>query len=599
MYLHQRSNGFWYFRRRVPTDLAGVIDPKQFHYSLKTKIRRDAVNLYAAALAESEKVIEEAREKIKAAVESGNAGLYPSWSERRRIEVEKRKRGHTKVFSQYNESDIQFLFRSWYEGARKKTEANYRDAFLLNDAEERAQILQDLREDERYLVHNTFDARDMAVSGIVRKILEAEDCSHPQNWLQDPLFRRFYGMIFEGLLQLKRISISLIQNYEMPQGLPALGESVFVGMQHAPLHASVSVSNAVTLKELLTKFEEEPSRQHLRETTRKEYQIIYRALREHLGENRPLVLITREDVKAVAETFRYLPSRATLNNRSEPLKQIAERAKREGKTADVKTYNKKAHNLSAIFRYAHVEQMIGQNLGQSLALPEPPASAEEKPGYSVEQLNTIFGGYFFRQFITDGNALQMTPNHEMRPCYFWVPLLGLFLGARSNELLQIKTNNVFVRDGVNVVKLEGRVKNYLAFRLVPIHPELVRLGFLDYVERVKSANLDRIFPDAKLACDGKYSTWFQKPFARYLTKVGVKHGRGECFHTFRHTWTGGLRRGGVAEEYRQALGGWKRSNASAETRYGPQHFPLLHSMLCKLDFPGLLLDHLRPVQVSS
>ena len=49
MYLHRRNNGFYYFRRRVPSDLIGVIDPKEFQYSLGTNVRRDASALEKAA----------------------------------------------------------------------------------------------------------------------------------------------------------------------------------------------------------------------------------------------------------------------------------------------------------------------------------------------------------------------------------------------------------------------------------------------------------------------------------------------------------------------------------------------------------------------
>jgi hypothetical protein len=43
MYLYRRSNGIWYFRRRVPADLQGIIDPKRFHYSLRTKNKSEAI----------------------------------------------------------------------------------------------------------------------------------------------------------------------------------------------------------------------------------------------------------------------------------------------------------------------------------------------------------------------------------------------------------------------------------------------------------------------------------------------------------------------------------------------------------------------------
>ena len=127
-----------------------------------------------------------------------------------------------------------------------------------------------------------------------------------------------------------------------------------------------------------------------------------------------------------------------------------------------------------------------------------------------------------------------------------------------------------------------------------MHPEVIRLGFLDYIERVRKAGYDMAFPDAKKASDGRYSTWFQKPFARYLKQIGIKSGRKECFHSFRHTWVTGMRRADVSEEIRRAIGGWKRGNESAEIGYGAQDFPRLLKYLEMLEYPGLVLSHLLP-----
>jgi len=49
MYLRQR-NGIWYFRRRVPSDLKGIIEPGRFHYSLGTRNRKEAVTAYSGGM---------------------------------------------------------------------------------------------------------------------------------------------------------------------------------------------------------------------------------------------------------------------------------------------------------------------------------------------------------------------------------------------------------------------------------------------------------------------------------------------------------------------------------------------------------------------
>jgi len=84
MYLRQR-NGIWYFRRRVPTDLVGVIEPGKFHFSLHTNNRQAAVRAYADALRRSEYEIEQARAKLRADAETGRVEVHPTRRKSQRI----------------------------------------------------------------------------------------------------------------------------------------------------------------------------------------------------------------------------------------------------------------------------------------------------------------------------------------------------------------------------------------------------------------------------------------------------------------------------------------------------------------------------------
>jgi len=142
---------------------------------------------------------------------------------------------------------------------------------------------------------------------------------------------------------------------------------------------------------------------------------------------------------------------------------------------------------------------------------------------------------------------------------------------------------------VKALKLEGMVKNQYASGWVPLHPKLIEFGLLHYVENVRASGYENLFPDAKKACDKKYSTWFQKPWANYLRRLGVKKGRKECFHTFRHNWNEGLRRADVREEIQDRLGGWK-TPGSAGRNYGRQPMDRLLKYLEKLEYPGLDLN---------
>jgi len=66
----------------------------------------------------------------------------------------------------------------------------------------------------------------------------------------------------------------------------------------------------------------------------------------------------------------------------------------------------------------------------------------------------------------------------------WVPWLCAFTGARVGELAQLRRQDVFQRDGIWVIRITpeaGTVKTNEA-RAVPIHQQLIELGFLQFVE---------------------------------------------------------------------------------------------------------------------
>lgn len=110
---------------------------------------------------------------------------------------------------------------------------------------------------------------------------------------------------------------------------------------------------------------------------------------------------------------------------------------------------------------------------------------------------------------------------------FWVPLIGLFTGARSGEIIQLRVEDVREEHGVphfdiNDDGADKRLKTAHSKRTTPVHPVLVELGLLDHVERQKRQGEQRLFPEMKMGEDGYYSSPHSKHFRRFLVAVGVK-----------------------------------------------------------------------------
>ncbi len=65
-----------------------------------------------------------------------------------------------------------------------------------------------------------------------------------------------------------------------------------------------------------------------------------------------------------------------------------------------------------------------------------------------------------------------------------------------------------------------RIKSKAAFREIPLHSELLRLGILNYVNKLRGRNELRLFPELKEGRDG-YGQAASKWFARYREKCGI------------------------------------------------------------------------------
>ncbi|MDX1555944.1 MAG: DUF6538 domain-containing protein [Xanthomonadales bacterium] len=117
-------------------------------------------------------------------------------------------------------------------------------------------------------------------------------------------------------------------------------------------------------------------------------------------------------------------------------------------------------------------------------------------------------------------------------------VLGLYTGARVGEVAQIKVDH-FKVDGDGVaLELQGDFKTNTSRRRIPIHPDLIRLGLMDWVEAKRQAGFDRLFPTVRLdASAGKGST-FTKGCLKLIEILGLEktvETRKLGFHSFRST----------------------------------------------------------------
>ena len=113
------------------------------------------------------------------------------------------------------------------------------------------------------------------------------------------------------------------------------------------------------------------------------------------------------------------------------------------------------------------------------------------------------------------------------------------------------------------------LKTVNAIRQVPIHPRLIELGLLEYVDALKAAGYDRLFPELKHNKIKGYraaaSKWFNE---NYFGKVlGFPRDGKKTFHSLRHTFINAVDEFESNERTIAQLVGHVRGSTTAMTTY--------------------------------
>lgn len=243
--------------------------------------------------------------------------------------------------------------------------------------------------------------------------------------------------------------------------------------------------------------------------------------------------------------------------------------------------NTKLRNFNTLMRFAVREaRIIKLNPAADITISVTVDPEEEVQPFDLSALKSIFGSPVY---LSDARPLAGSGEAA-----YWLPLLALYTGARLNELGQLRPKDILQLPYVDeqeeerqawvirivADKADGlRLKNKWSARRLPIHSELIRLGFLAYVATMEEQGQSRIFPELR---PDKYDTitanW-SKWFGRYLRGTcGVADER-MVFHSFRHAFKDYARESEIAEDVSDAISG-HRGQAVARKYGSSLSFPL-------------------------
>lgn len=193
------------------------------------------------------------------------------------------------------------------------------------------------------------------------------------------------------------------------------------------------------------------------------------------------------------------------------------------------TVEKKLGFIRAVFNLAEDNSRIEKNPSDGVKVSMPKNPQKPRVEFDSKDIALIFSQpLFVSKEIPEGKQ----PGGIAA---YWLPLLGMFTGARLEELGQMLVSDVKNADGIWFLDInneeEKQVKNVASVRQVPIHSKLIELGFLEYVRSLPADG--RVFPLLYRAQDGKLTNNFSKWFGRWKREIGITDGR-KTFHSFRH-----------------------------------------------------------------
>lgn len=408
---------------------------------------------------------------------------------------------------------------------------NYSDEFL-------SEVLSDVEEEERQRVKQVNDRKLQEIVAEAKTKLQLEELAERYEAELDHQRATFHAQLKQANLEAQNNALKAaiaVQRYA-PSPSPILqGEN---SLQPLP-DASIP-----KLKDVVDRFLDK-YQQDKKPAMFKKHKPVLSMLLDVVG-NKPITALRQADLNDFFDLLGLLPPRWADECRKRSLS-IRELAELEFDiTIGPKTFEDTY--IASIRPFLKAAKKDWQDQGFPLGLTtegiEYTGDREEdeskqralKPG----ELARLFQGPEMNAFASSPETAQ----------YFWLPHIGLFTGARVNEICQINPQSDVLQDEATGIwylwittetpadpRVRKSVKTGEA-RKVPIHKKLIELGFLSYVERIKRNGAKLLFPQwqpINRRASGAAEKWFRQLLRDLNLRDEPPKAKVLGMHIFRHT----------------------------------------------------------------
>lgn len=547
------SSGIYYLRRRVPEALQSLLG-REYKRSLATKDASEAKRAFAAAWVESEALFASARAQLE-----GTAQLTAK--------------------------DIQKLAASWFHKELDEMERTGEFSPLLLIDRTYVDPHGDVEREDISTLRQYADEhpRDDWKADVLPKINQTlREHRLPPVPQTSPVFPSLLAAFREHLFKLSDLA------FLRHSGNWTATADVLPSAPVQPEHRIQTTAKGLHLSTLFQQYSNDKlltdGDNRSNRKTLDEYRSTITRFTELFGDL-PVPAINRQVVQEFRQALAQMPSSGKDIRKLNARQQIAKAQSEKLPTLTAATIRKQLKSLSSVLGFAAQLGIINENPVSASGVTKRLAKATAKaPGalrrkdYNLDELRRIFSG----------------PVHaggwsaEKDAALFWLPLLMYYTGARREELAQLSARDVIATkveppylsilatpdesDEDRTVKTQG------SRRTVPLHEDLVTLGFLDYARGLPQDG--QLFPRLKPNPAGWYGHNFGKRWAKYLRDTLHLNSPASPSHGFRHTFKTMCRQAGIPEEVHDAITG--HSDGSVSRAYGSMPLRRMAEELTKL-----------------
>lgn len=287
------------------------------------------------------------------------------------------------------------------------------------------------------------------------------------------------------------------------------------------------------------------------EGDKQEHRTTFKQMREVLGDM-PIKDITKNDIISCVDFMK------------------ATKGKKGNATVSYKTINKKLSCMRGFFRMMKGDKNLiainpVEGITSGASKHEREEAQDNKRPFTKAELKKIFHSPLFtgckslERVYDKGDVL--CRNHK-----FWLPILGFYCGARISEIWQLEFSDIIKKDGGWFIHISRTseyghkkyTKNIPSIRYVPLHPELKKIGFWDYLaERKKKSTDGRVFPKYR------HGNMFNQELLRKKLKIVDYE---VSFHCLRHCFRDACIEADIPDSLISRLMGHEAGNIT--NRYG-------------------------------